>query len=130
MTAEGMKAVKELTKLGIRTNVTLIFSANQALLAARAGASYISPFVGRIDDIGWDGVELVSTISKIFRLHGIETKIIAASIRKPQHITQCALAGADIATVPFHVLEEAMKHPLTDNGIRKFKEDWKKANAG
>ena len=130
MTAEGMKAVKELTKLGIRTNVTLIFSANQALLAARAGASYISPFVGRIDDIGWDGVELVSTISKIFRLHGIETKIIADSIRKPQHITQCALAGADIATVPFHVLEEAMKHPLTDNGIRKFKEDWKKANPG
>ena len=97
MTAEGMKAVKGLAKAGIRTNVTLIFSANQALLAARAGASFVSPFVGRIDDIGWDGVELIQTISEIFELHGIETKIIAASIRKPQHMTQCALAGADIA---------------------------------
>ena len=124
MTAEGMKAVKGLAKAGIRTNVTLIFSANQALLAARAGASFVSPFVGRIDDIGWDGVELIQTISEIFELHGIETKIIAASIRKPQHITQCALAGADIATVPFQVLMDAMKHPLTDNGIARFKADW------
>lgn len=128
MTPEGMKAVKGLKKLGIRTNVTLVFSANQALLAARAGASFVSPFVGRIDDIGWDGVELISTISKIFKLHEIETKIIAASIRKPRHIVECALAGADIATVPYQVLLDAMKHPLTDQGIRKFKDDWKKAN--
>ena len=128
MTPEGMKAVKGLKKLGIRTNVTLVFSANQALLAARAGASYVSPFVGRIDDIGWDGVELISTISKIFKLHEIETKIIAASIRKPRHIVECALAGADIATVPYQVLLDAMKHPLTDQGIMKFKDDWKKAN--
>ena len=108
--------------------MTLVFSANQALLAARAGASFVSPFVGRIDDIGWDGVELISTISKIFKLHEIETKIIAASIRKPRHIVECALAGADIATVPYQVLLDAMKHPLTDQGIRKFKDDWKKAN--
>ena len=128
MTLEGMKAVKGLKKLGIRTNVTLVFSANQALLAARAGASYVSPFVGRIDDIGWDGVELISTISKIFKLHEIETKIIAASIRKPRHIVECALAGADIATVPYQVLLDAMKHPLTEQGISKFKDDWKKAN--
>lgn len=128
MTPEGMKAVKGLKKLGIRTNVTLVFSANQALLAARAGASYVSPFVGRIDDIGWDGVELISTISKIFKLHEIETKIIAASIRKPRHIVECALAGANIATVPYQVLLDAMKHPLTDQGIMKFKDDWKKAN--
>ena len=128
MTPEGMKAVKGLKKLGIRTNVTLVFSANQALLAARAGASYVSPFVGRIDDIGWDGVELISTISKIFKLHEIETKIIAASIRKPRHIVECALAGADIATVPYQVLLDAMKHPLTEQGIRKFKDDWEKAN--
>lgn len=128
MTPEGMKAVKGLKKLGIRTNVTLVFSANQALLAARAGASFVSPFVGRIDDIGWDGVELISTISKIFKLHEIETKIIAASIRNPRHIVECALAGADIATVPYQVLLDAMKHPLTDQGIMKFKDDWKKAN--
>ena len=128
MTPEGMKAVKGLKKLGIRTNVTLVFSANQALLAARAGASYVSPFVGRIDDIGWDGVELISTISKIFKLQEIETKVIAASIRKPRHIVECALAGADIATVPYQVLLDAMKHPLTDQGIMKFKDDWKKAN--
>lgn len=127
MTPEGMKAVKGLKKLGIRTNVTLVFSANQALLAARAGASYVSPFVGRIDDIGWDGVELISTISKIFKLHEIETKIIAASIRKPRHIVECALAGANIATVPYQVLLDAMKHPLTEQGIRKFKDDWKKS---
>ena len=128
MTTEGLKAVKVLSAEGIHTNVTLVFSANQALLAARAGASYVSPFVGRIDDIGWDGIELIQTISEIFELHGIETKIIAASIRKPQHIMQCALAGADIATVPFQVLMDAMKHPLTDNGIARFKADWAKAN--
>ena len=128
MTPEGMKAVKGLKKLGIRTKVTLVFSAKQALLAARAGASFVSPFVGRIDDIGWDGVELIQTISEIFEIHDIDTKIIAASIRKPQHISQCALAGADIATVPFQVLMDAMKHPLTDNGIARFKADWAAAN--
>ena len=128
MTVEGLKAVKVLSKEGIKTNVTLIFSANQALLAARAGASFVSPFVGRIDDIGWDGVELIQTISEIFEIHDIDTKIIAASIRKPQHISQCALAGADIATVPFQVLMDAMKHPLTDNGIARFKADWAAAN--
>lgn len=124
MTGEGMKAVKVLASLGIRTNVTLVFSANQALLAARAGATYVSPFVGRIDDIGWNGVELIRTIADIFHIHGIETKIIAASIRKPQHITECALAGADIATVPYQVLIDALKHPLTDAGIVRFKKDW------
>lgn len=124
MTPEGMKAVAVLSKQGIPTNVTLVFSANQALLAARAGAAYVSPFVGRIDDIGWDGVELIQTIADIFRLHDIGTKIIAASIRKPQHITECALAGADIATVPYQVLMDAMKHPLTDSGIARFKADW------
>jgi transaldolase len=128
MTPEGMKAVARFKKLGIRTNVTLVFSANQALIAARAGASFVSPFVGRIDDIGWDGVSLIAEIADIFSLHGIETKIIAASIRKPQHIAQCAAAGADIATVPFKVLMDAMKHPLTDAGIARFKADWAKAD--
>lgn len=127
MTGEGMKAVAALHKLGIRTNVTLVFSANQALLAARAGASFVSPFVGRVEDIGWDGIALIETISDMFRIHGIETKIIAASIRKPQHIMQCALAGADIATCPFKVLEVALHHPLTDAGIARFKADWEKS---
>ena len=127
MTGEGMKAVAALHKLGIRTNVTLVFSANQALLAARAGASFVSPFVGRVEDIGWGGIALIETISDMFRIHGIETKIIAASIRKPQHIMQCALAGADIATCPFKVLEAALHHPLTDAGIARFKADWEKS---
>lgn len=127
MTGEGMKAVAALHKLGIRTNVTLVFSANQALLATRAGASFVSPFVGRVEDIGWDGIALIETISDMFRIHGIETKIIAASIRKPQHIMQCALAGADIATCPFKVLEAALHHPLTDAGIARFKADWEKS---
>lgn len=127
MTGEGMKAVAALHKLGIRTNVTLVFSANQALLAARAGASFVSPFVGRVEDIGWDGIALIETISDMFRIHGIETKIIAASIRKPQHIMQCALAGADIATCPFKVLEAALHQPLTDAGIARFKADWEKS---
>ena len=127
MTGEGMKAVAALHKLGIRTNVTLVFSVNQALLAARAGASFVSPFVGRVEDIGWDGIALIETISDMFRIHGIETKIIAASIRKPQHIMQCALAGADIATCPFKVLEAALHHPLTDAGIARFNADWEKS---
>lgn len=128
MTAEGLKAVAILSKEGIHTNVTLVFSANQALLAARAGATYVSPFVGRIDDIGWNGVELIKNIADIFALHDIPTQIIAASIRKPQHIMECALAGATIATVPFKVLLDSLKHPLTDAGIARFKADWAAAN--
>ncbi|EFR42463.1 fructose-6-phosphate aldolase [Dialister micraerophilus] len=126
MTENGMKVVSALKKKGIKTNVTLVFSANQALLAARAGASYVSPFVGRIEDIGWDGVELISKISEIFNFHDIDTEIIAASIRKPLHLEQCALAGADIATVPYKVLIDALYHPLTEKGIKKFQEDYKK----
>lgn len=126
MIENGMKVVSALKKKGIKTNVTLVFSANQALLAARAGASYVSPFVGRIEDIGWDGVELISKISEIFNFHNIDTEIIAASIRKPLHLEQCALAGADIATVPYKVLIDALYHPLTEKGIKKFQEDYKK----
>lgn len=126
MTENGMKVVSALKKKGIKINVTLVFSANQALLAARAGASYVSPFVGRIEDIGWDGVELISKISEIFNFHDIDTEIIAASIRKPLHLEQCALAGADIATVPYKVLIDALYHPLTEKGIKKFQEDYKK----
>ena len=125
MTTEGLKAVKVLAAEGIRTNVTLIFTANQALLAARAGAAYVSPFLGRLDDISVRGVELVEEIAEIFAVAGIETEIIAASVRNPMHITDCALAGADIATVPYKVLEQMTHHPLTDAGIRKFKEDYR-----
>lgn len=128
MTPEGLKAVAILSKEGIKTNVTLIFSANQALLAARAGASYVSPFVGRIDDISMDGPTLIQDIADIFAIHEIETEIIAASVRTSLHIIQCAKAGAHIATVPFKVLMQAMKHPLTDAGLAKFMEDWKQAN--
>ena len=124
MTIEGLKAVKVLSKEGIKTNVTLIFSANQALLAARAGATYVSPFLGRLDDISTDGLELIRTISDIFATHGIETEIISASVRHPIHVTECALAGADIATVPYNVIEQMTKHPLTDQGIEKFKKDY------
>lgn len=128
MTPEGLKAVAILSKEGIKTNVTLIFSANQALLAARAGATYVSPFVGRIDDISMDGITLIEDIAEIFMVHNIETEIIAASVRTPIHITQCAKAGAHIATVPYKVLLQAMKHPLTDAGLARFLEDWKQAN--
>ena len=124
MTAEGLKAVKVLASEGIKTNVTLIFTANQALLAARAGATYVSPFLGRLDDISTDGVELIETIADIFAVADIPTQIIAASVRHPMHITQCALAGADIATVPYKVLEQMINHPLTDAGIEKFKKDY------
>lgn len=124
MTVEGLKAVKVLTSEGIKTNVTLIFSANQALLAARAGASYVSPFLGRLDDISQPGIDLVRTIAEIFDIYGIETEIIAASVRNPIHVTDCALAGADIATVPYSVIEQMTKHPLTDQGIEKFKQDY------
>ena len=123
MTVEGLKAVKQLSAEGIKTNVTLIFNANQALLAARAGATYVSPFLGRLDDISVPGVDLIETIAEIFDIHGIETEIIAASIRNPIHIIDCAKAGADIATVPYGVIEAMTKHPLTDAGIEKFIQD-------
>ena len=124
MTAEGLKAVKVLSAEGVKTNVTLIFTANQALLAARAGATYVSPFLGRLDDISVRGVDLISESAQIFEVAGIETEIIAASVRNPMHITDCALAGADIATVPYKVIEQMTHHPLTDAGIKKFREDY------
>ena len=127
MTAEGLKAIKVLSAEGIPTNCTLIFSANQALLAARAGATYVSPFLGRLDDIGQPGIELVETIHDMFLNYpDIETQIIAASVRNPIHVTDCALAGADIATVPYKVIEQMLHHPLTDAGIEKFKADYTK----
>lgn len=126
MTTEGLKATKQLTSLGINTNVTLIFSATQALLAARAGATYVSPFVGRLDDISDSGIDLVADIAEIFGTHGISTEIIAASIRGPQDVTDSAKAGAHIATVPYKVIMQMTKHPLTDAGIAKFMEDWNK----
>jgi len=124
MTAEGLKATKVLSKEGIKTNVTLIFSATQALLAANAGATYVSPFLGRIDDISMDGMELVRTIADIFAIHGIETEIIAASVRNPIHVIQAAQAGADISTIPYSLVLQMIKHPLTDQGLEKFKADW------
>lgn len=124
MTAEGLKAVKVLAKEGIKTNVTLVFSANQALLAARAGATYVSPFLGRLDDISTPGMDLIRTIAEIFAIHDIDTQIIAASVRNPIHVIDAALAGADIATVPTKVVNQMLKHPLTDQGIEKFKKDW------
>jgi transaldolase len=129
MTPDGLKAVAVFAKEGIKTNVTLIFSANQALMAARAGASYVSPFLGRLDDIGQDGLEVVETIADIFAIHGIETEIIAASIRHPQHVTAAALKGAHISTTPFKVLQQLFKHPLTDKGIEGFLADWEKRQA-
>ena len=125
MTVEGLKAIKVLSSEGIPTNCTLIFSANQALLAARAGATYVSPFLGRLDDISTRGVDLIREIAEIFEVAGIETEIIAASVRNPIHVTDCALAGADIATVPYNVIVQMTKHPLTDAGIEKFQKDYK-----
>ena len=125
MTAEGLKAVKVLSAEGIRTNVTLIFTASQALLAARAGATYVSPFLGRLDDISTDGIALIQDIEDIFQMYpDIETEVICASVRHPMHIIECAKTGADIATVPFKVLMQMMKHPLTDSGIARFKQDY------
>ena len=124
MCAEGLKAVKQLTKLGIKTNVTLIFSAAQALLAARAGATYVSPFLGRLDDIGTNGMILIEEIADIFKLHNIKTEIIAASIRNPIHVIDAARAGCDIATVPYKVIAQMINHPLTDKGIERFLKDW------
>ncbi|TDT62366.1 fructose-6-phosphate aldolase [Fonticella tunisiensis] len=125
MTIEGLKAVKILSKEGIKTNVTLIFSSAQALLAAKAGATYVSPFVGRLDDVGTDGMNLIEEIVAIFNNYAIDTEIIAASIRHPIHAVNAALAGAHIATIPFKVLKQMTKHPQTDLGIEKFLEDWK-----
>ncbi|MBR1571529.1 MAG: fructose-6-phosphate aldolase [Lachnospiraceae bacterium] len=124
MTIEGLKAVKVLSAEGIKTNVTLIFSANQAILAAEAGATYVSPFLGRLDDINQPGIDLIRDIAEIFDIYGYETEIIAASIRNPIHVTDCALAGADIATIPYGVIEQMTKHPLTDQGIEKFQKDY------
>lgn len=126
MCEEGLKAVKKLSEMGIHTNVTLIFSAAQALLAARAGATFVSPFLGRLDDIGYDGLLLISDIVDIFSIHSITTEIIAASIRSPLHVTEAAKLGAHIATVPYKVIVQMTKHPLTDAGIKKFTEDWEK----
>lgn len=123
---DGLGAVKELTALGIKTNVTLVFSANQAVLAAAAGATYVSPFVGRLDDIGEDGMKLIYDVVEIFDLYGIETKVIAASLRHPAHVLECAKAGADYATVPFKVLKMLFEHPLTKKGIDQFNADWAK----
>lgn len=125
MTVEGLKAVKALHAEGIKTNVTLVFTSAQALLAARAGASYVSPFLGRLDDISMPGIDLIYDITEIFQMHNIETEIIAASVRNPIHVIDCAKAGADIATVPYKVLEQMTKHPLTDQGIAKFQADYK-----
>lgn len=124
MTSEGLKAVSVLSKKGIRTNVTLIFSPSQALLAARAGASYVSPFVGRLNDISSDGNKLIENISKIFKLHDISCEIIAASIRSPEDVVDAALAGANIATIPYDVIVRMISHPLTDAGIERFLKDW------
>ena len=125
MTVEGLKAVKVLHAEGIKTNVTLIFNAAQALLAARAGASYVSPFLGRLDDISVPGIDLIRTIAQIFKVHGIKAEIISASVRNPIHVIDCALAGADIATIPYSVFEQMTKHPLTEQGIAKFQADYK-----
>ena len=124
MTKEGLKAVNVLSKEGIKTNVTLIFSANQALMAAKAGATYVSPFVGRLDDIGQNGMQLIAEIVQIFRNYDIKTEIIVASVRHPMHVIEAAELGADIATIPFAVLDKMFNHPLTDKGIDAFMKDW------
>jgi transaldolase len=126
MTSEGLKAVKTLKELGIHTNVTLIFSSNQALLAAKAGASYVSPFIGRLDDIGQEGMQIIEEIVEIFANYEIDTEIIVASIRHPIHVIQSAMLGADIATIPPGIIRKMVKHSLTDKGIQTFLEDWKK----
>jgi len=126
ITAEGLKAIKQLESEGIHVNVTLIFSANQALLAAKAGASFVSPFVGRIDDIGSEGMQVVHEIVTIFNNYNIKTEVIVASIRNPMHVAEAAMIGAHIATIPFKVIAQLVKHPLTDIGINKFLADWEK----
>ncbi|NLY20686.1 MAG: fructose-6-phosphate aldolase [Tissierellia bacterium] len=124
MTKEGLKAVKQLTAMGVKTNVTLIFTSTQALLAAKAGATYVSPFVGRLDDISTNGSDLIAEIVDIFDMHGISTEIIAASIRHPMHVIEAALAGAHISTIPYKVFQQMLNHPLTDSGIERFLSDW------
>ncbi len=128
LTANGLAATSQLSKKGIKVNVTLCFSANQALLAARAGAYFISPFVGRLDDINQDGSALVAEIVEMYHMQGLETQVLAASIRTPVHVTQAALAGADVATMPYKVFKQLVKHPLTDAGLALFASDWAKAN--
>ncbi|GIP38013.1 putative transaldolase [Paenibacillus sp. J31TS4] len=130
MCEEGLKATYQFSKLGIRTNVTLIFSSTQALLASRAGATYVSPFIGRLDDINQIGMNLIREVSSIMNTHGLKTEIIAASVRHSTHAIEAALAGSHIATMPYKVIEAMIKHPLTDAGIAKFSEDWEKANLG
>lgn len=127
MTDDGLKACSQLSKMGVKTNLTLIFSANQALLCARAGAAFVSPFVGRLDDISMDGIQLVKDIADIFAIHGIECEIISASIRTPGQVTESAKAGAHIATIPYKVFKQMLKHPLTDAGIERFLKDWESA---
>lgn len=127
MNIAGLETCRYLNKKGVKTNVTLIFTVNQALLAARAGATYVSPFLGRLDDISEDGVLLVSKIAELFRIHNLDAQIIAASVRHPDHVTRVAMAGAHIATVPYSVIEQLTKHPLTDQGLEKFAADWVKA---
>ena len=124
MCEEGLKATKQLTEKGIKTNVTLIFSAQQALLAARAGATYVSPFIGRLDDIGFNGMSLIEDTAEIFEIHGISTEIIAANVRHPIHVLEAAKAGAHIATIPYSVITQMIHHPLTSSGIEKFLADW------
>jgi transaldolase len=126
MLAEGMKAVKQLASEGIRTNVTLVFSVNQALMAAKAGASFVSPFVGRLDDIGVNGMDLINDIMTVYGNYGYQSEVIVASVRSPQHVMDAALIGADIATIPFKVIEQLAKHPLTDIGVEQFLADWEK----
>ncbi len=127
MTDEGLKACAKLSAIGVKTNLTLIFSANQALLCARAGATFVSPFVGRLDDINMDGIQLIKDIADIFAIHGIDTEIISASIRTPGQVTDSAKAGAHIATIPYKVFKQMLKHPLTDAGIERFLKDWEAA---
>jgi transaldolase len=127
---EGIKAVRQLSQEGIKTNVTLCFSTPQAILTAKAGADYISPFVGRLDDIGQKGMDLIREIKTVYGNYGFKTKIIVASIRNPLHVVEAALIGADVATIPFAVIEQLLKHPLTDNGVQRFLEDWKKVPKG
>lgn len=130
MTSEGLKAVKRVSSEGIKTNMTLIFSPNQALLAAKAGATYVSPFVGRLDDISHVGMDLVGQIVEIFDNYAFDTEVIVASIRNPLHVVEAAMMGAHVATIPFGVLQQMLKHPLTEAGIKKFLEDWKKVPKG
>lgn len=129
LTPAGLQACKALTAEGIKTNVTLCFSVPQALLAARAGATYISPFAGRVDDIGWDGIQLVREIKEAYVMGDIDTKVLAASIRHPVHVVQAALAGADVATIPYKVFKQMIAHPLTDKGLEGFMKDWAKGQA-